>query len=256
MKKSLAYTVLFWLLIADLATAGDFGVFEMLEGQGVELCEACFKALEALPSDLTGCERPYDPELGLSAPEWTELEPQKHLALLKQVMLLVIPPDALRGIEGTIYDGENFRQEIKSLMKQERIQFALAKMDIDNDGRPEPVLKFRHGGCGDPHPGPGSATFQALIALRPDRKAIDQIKTNVVTQNGGKRPGHPAGNVFSQIYDVFNYQGQLYFDRWDNDGLEPDTFSVYQAREHSVNRLCKYRFERRYRSQEVQGRKP
>src|SRR5690349_16618842 len=93
--------VLLWLGVADVTTAGDtmlppFGVFTMLEGQGVEICEAClnaFKDIESGPDGggLSGCERNYDSAYGLSAPQWTDLPPLKHLPLLKQVMLFLGP---------------------------------------------------------------------------------------------------------------------------------------------------------------------
>ena len=222
----------------------------MLEWQGVQVCEACFKTLEAAASGpdrvvFSGCERAYDPELGFSAPQRTDLDPLKHLDLVKQVMMFLIPPDPSRGIEGTIYDGDNFRRKIETHMKHERIAVSLAMVDIDNDGQPDPVVKLRQYYC---NPQARSA-FQALIVLSPDRKTIDQAKTNVITQNERKGPERPAGSVSRQVYDVFSYHGQNYFDRWDNDVLEPDTFSVYQAMGNKVSRLCKYRYERRYRSQ-------
>src|SRR5439155_12039029 len=141
-------------------------------------------------------------------------------------------------------DGDNFKREIKTEMKYQRIAVSMVMIDIDNDGRAEPVFKYRHGICGNPQ---NRSATRALLVLNPACKSIDQIKTDVVTQNDGKRPGHPAGN--EQIYDIFTYQGQVYFDRWNNGGLEPDTFSVYQAMGNTVSRLCKYRYERRYGSQ-------
>ena len=256
MKKSLAYTVLFWLLIADLGTAGDFGVFEMLEGQGVELCEACFKALEALPSDLTGCERPYDAELGLSAPEWTELDPLKNLSLVKRVRLLVTPIEKEK-IPGSIYDGDNFKREIKGLMRQGRVALFLAKIDIDNDGRPESVLKFRDGACVDPYDD-FHVQFQPLVVLKDDRATIDRRKTDLVMQNPRKRKEVPVGSVWERIYDVFQYKGRVYFDKWDHrdePNFDRETFLIYQAVGNNVTPLCKYQYHRRYRL-ENSGDKP
>src|SRR2546426_9977696 len=143
-----------WLLVAHVTTAGErtvppFGVFTMLEGQGVQVCEACFKALEAASAGpdgngLSGCERPYDPKLGFSAPEWKELDPLKQLTLLKQVMLFVMPIEKDK-LPGSIYDGDNFKREIKTEMKYQRIAASMVMIDIDNDGRAEPVFKYRHG---------------------------------------------------------------------------------------------------------------
>src|SRR6266540_1554131 len=185
MKKTRGWSamilpILWLLLVADVTTAGErpvppFGVFTMLEGQGVEVCEACFKALEAAASGpdrvvFSGCERPYDPELGFATPKWTELDPLKHLAILREVMMFIIPPDPSRGIAGTIYDGDNFKQEIETEMKFERIAVSMAMVDIDNDGQPEPVFKYRSGICGNPG---APSPFQAVIVLNQDRKGID-----------------------------------------------------------------------------------
>jgi len=143
----------------------ESGVFEMLDGQGVELSEACFRALEALPSDLAGCERYYN-AIGFSEADWTELEPLKHLPLLKRVMMLVQPIGSSRGIEGTIYEGDNFRREIVNQLKYGGLVLSLAMIDIDNDGRPEPVLKFRKGSCINHH-APFHVQYQCWWCYKP-----------------------------------------------------------------------------------------
>lgn len=271
MRRGLGMVIgLLWLMMSDLVTAGDtalppFGVFTMLEGQGIEVCEACLKALEALPSDLTGCERNYDPALGFEVGLfWEDVDALKHLTLLKQVMLFLMPIDSGRGVgrglsnmyEGTIYENDEvFRRQIKGELKYDRHALAQTIVDIDNDGHPEPVTKYRNGACGDSELGPGSDTSQALVVFTADRKTIDQSKTDVLMQNSGKRAGHPAGNVGSQLYDIFKYKGRFYFDKWDNGLLERDTFAVYQTKGLRAQRLCKYRYERRYQAN-IEGWKP
>jgi len=263
---------LLWLLVAGGVTAETelppFGVFTMLEGQDVEVCEAClnaFKAIESWPDSggLSGCERNYDSAYGFSTPQWTDLPPLKHLALLKQVMLFLGPvnPDFYGTGKSSMYEGtmyetdETFRRQITKRLEYDRYALAQTKVDIDNDGHPDLVTKYRDGVCGDSEYGSRSYASQALVVFTADRKTIDSSKTNVVMQNSGKRPGHPAGNVGGQLYDMFKYQGHFYFDKWDNDVLERDTFSVYRAKGDHVQRLCKYRYERRYQSK-IQGEKP
>ncbi len=232
------------------------------------MCEAClnaFKAIEAGPDGggLSGCERNYDSAYGLSAPQWTDLPPLKHLPLLKDVMLFLGPvnPDFYGTGKSSMYEGtmyetdEKFRRQITKRMEYDRYALARTKVDIDNDGYPELVTRYREGICGESEFGPISWASQALVVFKPDQKTINLKKTDVVLQNSGKRPGHPAGNVGSQLYDIFNYQGQVYFDKWDNDWPERDTFSVYQAKGHRIQRLCKYRYERRYQSN-IEGVKP
>lgn len=255
-----------WLLMAGMVRADttlpSVGVFEMLEGQGMEVCEACLNALAEIASGpdgvgLSGCERNYNPQLGLSEAEWTELDPLKHLALLKQVMLFLFPVDPERGIgrgqsrlEGTIYDGDNFRREIKTEMKYERIAVFLAMVDVDNDGHPESVLKYRRGICGNPQ---AASPSRSLIVLTKDHKSIDRVRTDLVTQSRGKSSRFPTGTDSKNIYDVFSFKGQVYFDGWDR-GPDPDIVTVYRAEKKRVTSLCKFRYDARSRSESVGGR--
>jgi hypothetical protein len=236
---------------SDLPDGKHFGVFEILEGQGVELCEACFTALEALPSDLTGCERYYN-AIGFSEADWTELEPLEHLSLLKRVMMFVQPIDRSRGIEGTIYEGDNFRREIVNQLKYGGLGLSLAMIDIDNDGRLELVLKFRKGSCINHHD-PFHVQYQSLVVLQTDRATIDRRKTDLVMQNPSKHKDLLAGYASDRLYDAFQYQGRVYFDAWDFEERNSagshsiESFIVYQAVGKTVTPLCKYRYDRRYR---------
>lgn len=266
-RSILVFSVM-WLLSVDAALADStrrpFGVFEMLEGQGVEVCEACLKAFEAIASGpdgvgLSGCERNYSSEYGLSAPQWTELPPLKHLSLLKEVMLFLMPldPESYIGtgrssmFEGTIYETDDmFRREITGELKYERIAIAQTNVDIDNDGRPDPLFTYRSGYCTNPQ---APAPSRALVVLTQDRKSIDKAKTDVVTQNELKEKRRPAGNDSSKIYDVFAFKGQIYFDKWDR-SPDPDIVTVYQAKGKKVTTLCKFRYEIPYRPPSLGGK--
>jgi len=227
--------------------------FEMLEGQGVEVCEACLKAFEAIawgPDEvgLSGCERNYDSTYGLSAPQWTELQPLKHLPLLKQVMLFLIPPDPEAHIghgrssmyEGTIFESdETFRQNIEIELKNKRIGIAQSQADIDNDGHPEPLFTYRIDYCANPQ---APAPTRVLFVLTPDRQSIDMTKTDLVTQNELKTEEDPGGDFSGRMYGVFFFKGQTYFDKYDRDPY-PDIVTVYQAKGKRVSSLCKFRYE-------------
>jgi hypothetical protein len=258
---------LLWLLMAGVVRADTtlppVGVFETLEGQGVEVCEACLSALEEIASGpdgvgLSGCERDYNSQFGLSEAEWTEIEPLKHLALLRKVMMFLRPVDpelhvgrGLAPLEGTIYENDDtFKHEIKTEMKYERIAIFLAVVDIDNDGRSEPVVKYRRGICGNPQ---AASPSRALIVLTQDRKSIDRAKTDLVTQSRGKSSRFPTGTDSEKMYDVFSFKGKVYFDSWDR-GPDPDIVTVYQAEKKRVTSLCKFRYEARFRSEHFGGR--
>ena len=209
----------------------------------------------ALPSNLTGCERNYDPALGFDVgPFWKELDPLKNLTLLKKMMLLEQPPS--QGIPGTIFDGDNFVREIKGQMKHGGVKFSIGKIDIDNDGRPEPVLKLRKGACIG-HDDALHVQYQSLIVLRNDQSTIDDHKTDLITHNPRKSKKLSIGDSYDRLYDVFLYAGQVYFDKWELDELDTskEYIFVYRASGKKVSQLCKYRYERRYRTP-IQGEKP
>lgn len=267
-KRCTRSTVVFgilWLLLTFTAKADvpPPTFVEMLEGQGMEVCEACLKALEAIASEagavgLSGCERNYASEYGLSAPQWNELPPLKHLSLLRQVMLFLMPGDPnfygtgrSSMYEGTIYEtDETFRRQIKIELKYERIGIAQTRADIDNDGRSEPLFAYRTNYCTNPQT---PAPTRALVVLTPDRKSIDTTMTDLVTQNELKEGRYLAGSYSGRMYDVFFFKGQTYFDKYDREP-DPDIVTVYQAKGKTVTSLCKFRYEIPYRPQSSGGK--
>ena len=60
---------LFWLLIADMASAGDYA---LVVGKGIDVCEAYLKNLNSFPNDPPMvCERKVNPKFPeFSKPVW------------------------------------------------------------------------------------------------------------------------------------------------------------------------------------------
>ena len=246
------------------------GGFEILEGQGVEICDACYKALNGLENlavgsggvDLSGCERNYDPLLGFSDVAWRELQPLSNLPLLRREYMLLFPVNStlmegkgLSMLEGTIYDGDNFKREIMHQMKKQGgLELSSTMIDIDNDGRLDHVLKLRIGACIN-HSDPSHAHDQALIVLNQDGKTINRRKTDLVAQNPSKTKDQPMGTHWDSLYSAFQYGGRIYFDKWEWEGgvSIPETFSVYQAVGNVVTSICKYRYHRGHRFQNHGG---
>ncbi len=81
--SSLALGVL-WLLIADVATAGDY---VLMLGKGIEVCEAYLKNLNSFPDDPPMvCERKVNPKFSeFSKPIWQPQDALEHLNLLEQI---------------------------------------------------------------------------------------------------------------------------------------------------------------------------
>jgi hypothetical protein len=229
------------LTVPAAADEYELGVYEMVEGQGVEVCEVCLKNLQLYEADEFMCERKYASELGLRGSEWTELDPLKNPALVKQLMLFIIPTPK-EEIPGSIFDGDKFEKHIRWLMKEGLLNLSWANLDINNDGQPEPVAKFRHYSCTPYHP--RSSFEQVLVVLDRDRRAIDPNKTDLVMRNPSKRLNRPSGTLSDQISEVFQYKGQLFFDKWLNQSSGIDTFSIYQAVKDRATRRCEYLYDR------------
>jgi len=137
------------------------------------------------------------------------------------------------------------------------VSFELINVDIDNDGRPEPLVRFNYY-----HDG------KLLLVLTPDGSEIDHHKSELVLRHpewGAKsspafrkqdsdtrlRPIEDA--LHDAIYDVFSYDGKHYFDLWwledpARTRTERPTdshwrLSVFQASGGRTTRLCRLRFE-------------
>jgi hypothetical protein len=88
------------------------------------------------------------------------------------------------GLNPSTFSGWNLTLLVNQL-KNGWLVLSLAMIDIDNDGRPEPVLKFRKGSCINHH-APFDVQYQSLVVLQTDRATIDRRKTGLVMQNPSK----------------------------------------------------------------------
>lgn len=133
---------LLWLLIADVATAGEY---EIIHGKGQELCEACRQNLEYM-LEHPACERTYDSALGLSAPEWKPFDVLKHLGAMKQVMKFLRTGNEFAKDEYVMGE-EQDELYVKRIIGDRQQQVSMTLADIDNDGRFDSVLRWAGGPC-------------------------------------------------------------------------------------------------------------
>lgn len=70
---------------------------------------------------------------------------------------------------------------------------------------------------------------------------IDRALTDLVVQNP-RHDGRVAGMTNYQLYGVFSYKGETYFDRWNDadsgDERESVTRSIYEAKGGTTRTLC------------------
>lgn len=242
MKKSFSLALLLWLVIADLAMAEDY---ELILGKGVELCEVCLKNLRRQSVEEAVCDRKYAANLGLSAPEWTPLDLREHVNFYKRVSNLVE-----RGNEfaknRNFDDPKNFEAFFPGALKRDSMEITV--VDIDNDAKPDELLRFRSGNCKNMFSGFQHFYESALLVLTDNRRAIDLTASGLLAQHLFVSPTQPVGIPHFQIYQVFSYKGRTYFDKWDGGGGIKGrqegvrTISLYRTMKGQTEKVCQFRF--------------
>ena len=196
-----------WLLMADLATAGDY---VLAVGKGIEACEAYLKNLKSFPNHPPMvCDRPLNPKrIEFSKPKWQPLEfwPNRHL--LRQA--------ERQHASNLDYTDEEFEKRdpydkweanIRERLTERTMTFHTVKLDIDQDGTEETLLRFDTAWPCDPT---NEFTFShaggiEFYILTPDGQRIDGQKTGLMF------PGH-AGRP-----DLFLYKGRVFETHWVGD---------------------------------------
>ncbi len=201
MRKSLAYTVLFWLLIVDLASAGDY---VLVVGKAFEVCEVYLKNLNSFPDHPPMvCDRPLSPTvLELTMPEWQPLSVAEHLDLLRHV------EQTLRGMTDAQFEAqkEQWAEKVKERVSKGWLSLSTSELDVDRDGSAEMVLRYVNdpGGC-DPKSesmfaNPGGIPYHFVLTC--EQRGINEQNTKLAFPGYGGRP------------DVFIYKGKWYLTTW------------------------------------------
>ncbi|MEW5993496.1 MAG: hypothetical protein AB1744_03775 [Candidatus Zixiibacteriota bacterium] len=248
-----------WLVLtvvwfSGYALSAHAGYYELVEGKGVEVCEAYEKNLNGFkPKVPMACMRVGDPErFGIGKPDWKrplDIEVWHGVSLdelYEQFGDLLWERDAnpvwyvteemWRHWAATPTQMAEARRRFEIDRKKRSILGPLIdEFDIDNDGKDEPV--YIEQPC-------GSSFASRLAVLTPDWQRIDRKKTELVTPHPPFRElmkilGHEyfqpvdpnrrtaipsdidrgyepiASTLFSGVnYDVFFFRGDTYFDRW------------------------------------------
>ena len=227
---------LLWLLMADLATAGEY---EIVLGQGQELCEVCRQNLEQM-EEHPACERTYSSALGLNASEWKPFDVSKHLGAMKQVMKYLATGNEFAK-DDYVMGEEQYEARLRASVSMGVEWVYHAQIDIDNDGRLDQVLRIPSKECHRRNQGYNLAYDMPIVVLKKDLSGFDRTKTDLVMQNPGRAIRMP-GDTNYQMYSVFSFKGKTYFDRW-NDTLtygesQRFTLTVYEAQGGKTRKRC------------------
>ncbi|TKB72940.1 MAG: hypothetical protein E8D46_10700 [Nitrospira sp.] len=190
---------LLWLLMADLATAGDY---MMMVGKGFEVCEAYLKNLNSFPNHPPMvCDRPLNPKLKeFSKPAWQQVDILQNFDLLGKI------EQTLRGMTDEQWNqqSEQWEMKVRERVASGWLGMSTTGVDVDRDGNGEQVLRYVNdpGGC-DPK---NQATYSTpsgskLFALTPDHRGLDVWKSGNFNHIGG-RP------------ELFLFKDQVYLTTW------------------------------------------
>lgn len=206
--------------------------FKLIKGKGVEVCEIYKKNLEALGNPNLACERKVSPEYEglIKLPDWRKLDLWGNRNLWAQVEKMarggVNMPGRMES-KDTSWDDQ---REVDNLAKsyqehteqhhEEVYKLYVANMDVNNDGKNEPVLREHSGLCGEPV----HYTSIALFVLDEKGDFIDLQKSRPLFQDSGSNRWSKElqrNGTFENgsMYDVFFYKDKTYFDRWTWTGI-------------------------------------
>jgi hypothetical protein len=221
--------VMLWLLVADLATAGDY---KLVLGRGVEVCEAFLKNLNSFPNDPPMvCERKINPKFTeFSKPSWQPLDALEHFGLIEQIERQ--RPSFREG------EYDRNREEIMAWFKERiakgAVRLATAAVDIEQNGitNTEVVLQYDRDDCdamNEMHF--AHSTGRGLYVVNAEKTQLDVDKSKNIN--------------FMGRADVIFFKKGVYLTQWGgNMGFKNGTLSVYPPL-HVINYLgghCDYQY--------------
>jgi hypothetical protein len=237
MMKVCSWALAVWMLMVPLVNAGEY---QLVIGEGVEVCEACKRNLERMTVH-PACERDYSSQLGLGTPEWKPFDVAGHIGAMEQVLTYLatgseFPEDRYSTGE------EQFADTIRRIGTKEEPWAYWAQVDINNEGTLKPVLKLHSAFCKLRADGSFGRAYSApIVVLNETLSGIDRVMTDLVMQNP-HRNGAWLGETNYQLYGVFSYKGEIYFDRWNDTGNEDEsersTLSIYESNGDKTKKLC------------------
>lgn len=213
---------------SDKKESDDEEEFIIVKGKGIEICELYQKNLNSFaplhPSYLI-CERNFKPEFKeFSQPQWEEIDILENKELLKKIEDFV-------G-EHRSNNPEEWIKEVKWDIENRHTVMKQTKVDIDNDGKKENVIKYYRGICG------GTRFYgSSIVVVNNERKTIDPKKIPLGPEN------EPVG-IGYWMYDIFNYKGKVYFDKGYHE-FKNDKFTyfvdIFITENNKTHKICKYR---------------
>jgi hypothetical protein len=237
MKRKILLFILFVGLALPYAVFA--GELYLIKGKGIPVCEAHYnnlKELNFVEQMVCDRDRYYPDENGITRPKWEESDLKENKELVKKIMKFFYYGDQFKKIK--MYDDKDEYQSYLEVLLRTGDTMSFAMVDINNDGKQEKVILYNHGQCMVTH-----AYSRVLLVLDQVNNQIDVKKTEPLLQN----TTDPHADIRSradglyQMYDVFLYKDQTYFDKWN---MRNWTLSVYFDSKGKTKEVCNYRYKK------------
>ncbi len=184
-------------LLADQFRVDRSGNTALAPPTDKDVCKAYLANLNSLAdSSNLECARPVNPQFtDFRKPQWTVLNPLEHAALARKF------DEALRAKPNPYADEAGWLARFKERVEKNEVSLSVARIDIDNDGVAEHLVRYERGGRCD-----GSS---------PARVKYSGASIFVVNEAMTELRGPSRNGTFllpGVRYDAFIFRGRPYFD--------------------------------------------
>lgn len=234
MNKIHLFLFLIMLGVIQPAIAGDY---EIVEGKGVDVCEAYKKNLESFDNggEPMACNRKINSKFkDFERPKRTKLDVWKYKKLLRKIEVYLGRKNSYGNPEK---DSTSWESLLKSRIKFGHVRMELARIDINNNGKINNVIYYYNGRCQTT-----SSYGTPIVILNNELTDIDKSKTLYVMQNLETIDNLDAGDWAYAMYSIFKYKNMAYFDRW-SDGYDQKGFlRVFKLKNERDTKICTYEY--------------
>ena len=201
-----------------------FVSYNSLESHG-EVCRPYVKNLKKFkfPWSQMRSGRKIAPGMkAFDKPTWKRLDKRQYTQISQQLIKL--------------FDNHNLQpatdNQLEAWLDQSRYLYS-TRIDIDNDGTLETVLRYEYQLS-------GASQFYAnpLVVVDDKIQQLDLEATQHLLQNPLTDHQNPAGRWLYAMYDVFLYQGEVYFDKWRDEFDKQNMLSVFKTEGGITKKVC------------------